>query len=454
MKIAIVGTGYVGLVSGVCFAAKGHSVICVDNDPRVVEALNADQPHIFEIGLDTLLAEVRQAGRFVVTQDLWTALSQVELVMIAVGTPSVNGVIDLTHVEAAARSIGEYLKVNDRHLSIVVKSTVVPGTTDTAVRQALESASGRKHPAFGLGMNPEFLREGDAISDFDDPDRIVLGYEDQATLERLELLYEPWQAEKLRVNTRTAELIKYANNVLLATQISTVNEIANLAAAVGGIDIMDVVEGVQLDKRWNPILPDATRAQPGILSYLVPGCGFGGSCFPKDVQALRSLGEQFRLPMRILNAVLDVNDVQPIQVIEILGRALPDLSTKRVLVLGLAFKPGTDDVRESASLKVVSALAAKARAVVAHDPIATAKFKQALGSAARAVVFVPSWREEIAKADVIVVATKWPEYQALLEHDLSGKVLFDARRAFSPNQAAGAKYLSIGLRMASASVSL
>jgi len=450
MKIAIIGTGYVGLVSGVCFAAKGHSVICVDSDPGVVACLNSGKPHIFEVGLNELLAEVREAGRFVVTQDLVSALDQVDLVMIAVGTPSINGVIDLRYVESVARSIGAYLKANDRHLSIVVKSTVVPGTTDTVVRKAIEEASGRPFPAFGLGMNPEFLREGDAISDFDKPDRIVLGFDDDATLARMEVLYEPWNVDKVRVNTRTAELIKYANNALLATQISVVNEIANLAAAVGGIDIMNVLEGVHLDKRWNPVLADGTRAAPGILTYLVPGCGFGGSCFPKDVQALRSQGEQLNLPMPVLNAVLNINDAQPNQVIEILGRAVPNLSTKRVLVLGLSFKPGTDDVRESASLKIVDALASKAHTVVAHDPIAIDNFRDALGRAADTVIFVRSWHDEVAKADVIVVATIWPEYRALADHDLSGKVMFDARRAFLPSQFAGAGYLSIGRRVATA----
>lgn len=448
MKIAIIGTGYVGLVSGVCFAAKGHSVICVDSDPRVVESLNAGKPHIFEIGLSELLEDVRAAGRFVVTQDLAGALDQVELVMIAVGTPSTNGIIDLKHIESASRSIGAYLKDNDRHLSVVVKSTVVPGTTDTVVRKAIEEVSGRKFPAFGLGMNPEFLREGDAISDFDKPDRIVLGHDDDVTLARMEVLYEPWNVDKVRVNTRTAELIKYANNALLATQISAVNEIANLAAAVGGIDIMNVLQGVHLDKRWNPILADGSRAAPTILTYLVPGCGFGGSCFPKDVQALRSQGEQFNLPMPVLNAVLDINEAQPNQVIDILDRAVPDLSTKRVLVLGLSFKPGTDDVRESASLKIVNALAAKARTVVAHDPIAIDNFRHALGQASEKVTFVPAWHDEVAKADVIVVATVWPEYRTLADHDLSGKVLFDARRAFQPSQFAGADYLSIGRRLA------
>jgi len=249
MKLAIVGTGYVGLVSAVCLAAKGHSVICVDKSDAVVATLNAGNPHIFEIGLPELLGEVLAAKRFTVTQDLIAALDQVELVIVAVGTPSKDGIIDLSFIKEVSREIGAYLKNRDRHISVVIKSTVVPGTTDTVVKRTIEEASGKTFPAFGLGMNPEFLREGDAISDFANPDRIVLGHEDEHTLALLEELYAGWEVDKVRVNTRTAEMIKYANNALLATQISAINEIANLSAALGGIDVMDVVAGVHADKR-------------------------------------------------------------------------------------------------------------------------------------------------------------------------------------------------------------
>lgn len=448
MKLAIVGTGYVGLVSGVCLAAKGHDVTCVDINPSIVERLNRAEPTIYEVGLPELLKKVCDSGNFRATTRIAEALEGSDLVLIAVGTPSENGVIDLKYIRQVAGEIGAYIKTAGRHISVVVKSTVVPGTTDTAVREELEAASGLKHPAFGLGMNPEFLREGEAIEDFAEPDRIVLGNEDPQTLVRLEELYAPWDVDKVRVNTRTAEMIKYANNALLATQISAVNEIANLAAALGGIDVLDVVGGVHLDKRWNPILEGGARAKPQILTYLVPGCGFGGSCFPKDVQALRSQGEQQGLSMRLMNAVLDVNDAQPSQVLDIVERDMPDLSGKRVLVLGLAFKPGTDDVRESASLKIVDQLVSKGADVVAHDPIAIDHFKKAVGPAGDKVRFVEAWETEVAPADVVIVATKWPDYASLTSQDLSGKLLFDARRMFSPSQVGGAQYLSIGRRIA------
>ena len=340
MRVCIVGTGYVGLVTGVCLATKGHDVTCVDHDPAIVVSLNEGRPHIFEEGLPELLTLARATGRFTATADLESGLDGAKIAMIAVGTPFVNGVVDLSYVRGAARDIGAYIGKTDRHICVVMKSTVLPCTTDTVVREEIEVASGKRFPAFGLGMNPEFLREGNAIVDFMGPDRIVLGYEDSATLDCLEALYAPWAVDKIRMRTRSAELLKYSNNALLACQISAINEIANLAAAIGGIDIMDVVKGLHLDKRWNPILPNGKRAEPEILTYLIPGCGFGGSCFPKDVQALRAQGEQLGLPMRLLNAVLEINDAQPEQVVAILHEELHGLGGRNILVLGLAFKPG------------------------------------------------------------------------------------------------------------------
>ncbi len=445
MKIAVAGTGYVGLVSGVCLASRGHEVVCVDLNPDIVRRLNAGEPTIYERGLPDLLGEVRAAERFRATTDLAEALEDADAVIIAVGTPSENGVIDLKYIRAVSREIGQWIGAHDRFLSVIVKSTVIPGTTDTVVREELEQASGKTIGQFGLGMNPEFLREGEAIEDFAYPDRIVLGHEDARTLAVLEEIYASWDVDKVRVNTRTAELIKYANNALLATQISAVNEIANLAAALGGIDVLDVMRGVHLDKRWNPLVSEG-RANPQILTYLVPGCGFGGSCFPKDVQALRSQGEQQGLSMNLLNAVLDVNERQPFQVIDILRRERGSLQGLRVLLLGLAFKPETDDVRESASLKIAAALLDEGAKVIAHDPIATPHFRQAFGARAEEIGFVEDWHAELADSAVVIIATKWPEYGALTKQDLSGKAVFDARRTLDPNGLVNAQYLSIGRR--------
>ena len=281
MRLCVIGTGYVGLVSGVCLAAKGHRVTCVDRNPEVVAALNEGRAHFFEEGLAGLLASVLSTNCFAVTDNLERGLDGAEIAMIAVGTPSVEGVIDLGDVCGVARDIGAYIGKTDRHISVVVKSTVLPCTTDTVVRKEIEAASGKYFPAFGLGMNPEFLREGNAVADFMEPDRIVMGFEDGATLERLERLYAPWNADKICIRTRSAELLKYTNNFMLACQISAINEIANLAAAIGGIDIMDVVEGLHLDKRWNPILPDRGRAQPESSHTSFLAAGSVGVAFPR-----------------------------------------------------------------------------------------------------------------------------------------------------------------------------
>ncbi len=446
MRVTVIGTGYVGLVSGVCLAAKGHTVICVDRNPEIVATLARGVPHIHERGLPALLTECLAAGRFSATADLEAALAGSDGVIVAVGTPSENGVIDLTYVREAARQVGRFIGSVERFVPVIVKSTVIAGTTDTVVREEIERASGKRLGQFGLGMNPEFLREGEAIEDFMQPDRIVLGHEDEGTLAFLEELYAPWPVDKLRVNCRTAELIKYSNNAMLALQISAVNEIANLAAALGGIDILDVMKGVHLDKRWSPIEGER-RISPHILTYLIPGCGFGGSCFPKDVQALRSQGEQLGQEMAILNGVLSVNAAQPDQVVATLRRELGALSGRRCLVLGLAFKPETDDVRESASFPIVRGLLSEGAEVVAHDPIAAEPFRKAFGEIPLRLRFADRWQEEVAGADIVVIATKWDEYRAVAGCDLAGKALFDARRLLSPEQAGGARYLSIGRRL-------
>jgi UDPglucose 6-dehydrogenase/GDP-mannose 6-dehydrogenase len=447
MKIAVFGTGYVGLVSGVCLAAKGHDVACLDVRAGVVEKLNRAQPHIHEPGLPELLRNVITEKRFRATLSREEALRDAALILIAVGTPSAEGKIDLQHIATAAKQIGQALKAASRFVAVVVKSTVVPGTTDGLVRSVLEESSGMKLGRFGLGMNPEFLREGNAVEDFMNPDRIVLGHEDAETRRLLGELYLPWSCEKLEVNTRTAEMIKYANNCLLATQISAVNELANLCARIGNVDVLQVMAGVHLDKRWNPPGPGGRRVNPAILSYLLPGCGFGGSCFPKDVQALRTLGRELGLPMSLLQAVLDVNDRQPSQVVSLLDAKLRPLAGKKVLVLGLAFKPDTDDVRESASLTIIRELVAQGCVVSAHDPEAAENARQELAGTPFAPV--QDWQSAVGGVDAVVVATKWPEYAKLkapaLAEAVKGKVIMDARRMFGPDDFPN--YLAIGRRM-------
>lgn len=447
MKIAIVGTGYVGLVSGVCLAYKNHQVTCVDLRTEVVEQLNKGIPHIYEIGLEEILQAVVSNKNFKATSDIKSALSENDVVIVAVGTPSENGEIDLTQIGNVAKTIGGFIKTSQKYLSVVIKSTVVPGTTDTFVRQKIEEFSGKQLGGFGLGMNPEFLREGNAIEDFLYPDRIVMGSEDEITRQRLEEIYAPWNCDKIFVNTRTAEMIKYANNTVLACLISLNNELANLASLLGNIDYKDVVQGVSADKRWSPILKDGTRVTPQITSYLVPGAGFGGSCFPKDVQAIRTQGMKVGLPMKMTNAVLDVNDQQPSSAIKILESKAGSFKGKKILFLGIAFKPDTDDIRESSAVKILDYLLKQDAAIIAHDPIA---FEHAgkLYKDTPNLTIVKDWRPYISNTDIIVIGTNWSEYCDLLTFDrdnhLKGKVIFDSKRLFTKKDIVNADYCTIG----------
>jgi UDPglucose 6-dehydrogenase len=445
VNISIIGTGYVGLVSGVCLASKGHDVTCVDVNTEIVNKLNKGIATIYEKDLQSLLTKTLKQNKFRATSNINDALHSASIVIIAVGTPSKNENIDLSYVQKVSQIIGNYIKHSNKFLAVIVKSTVVPGTTDTFIRKEIENFSSKKIGQFGLGMNPEFLREGKAVEDFINPDRIILGYETDKTLSLLKELYMPWNVDKLFVNSRTAELIKYTNNFLLATQISAINEIANFASALGGVDIMEVVNGIHLDKRWNPAV-NGIRSNPEILKYLVPGCGFGGSCFPKDINALKSQGKKIGVEMIVAESIININNKQPYQVIKIIEKEFKKLSEKKILLLGLAFKPETDDVRESPAIKIITDLLKKKAFVTAHDPEATENFKLMFNSIASKINFVKNWKDVIDSNDIIIITTPWDEYQFLKNFDLKAKLIIDAKSAFSSNSFKNAIYRSIGTR--------
>ena len=332
MKISIIGTGYVGLVTGACLAEKGHQVTCVDINPDRVAALNRAEAPIYEAGLEDLLRKHVGKG-LSATTDLASAVLNTELTLIAVGTPFNGKEIDLTAVLGATKQIGAALKQKSSYHLVVVKSTVVPGTTDQHVLPALETSSGKKAGAdFGVGMNPEFLSEGEAVNDFLCPDRIVLGGIDQRSTDVLAELYEPFPADvpRLRTNTRTAEMIKYASNSLLATLISFSNELANLGSALGGIDTVEVMRGVHLSMYFRSRNKDGL---PPITSFLKAGCGFGGSCLPKDVSALIAHGHKAATSMRMLESVIRINEEQPKRTVALLRKHWASLKGIRVAVL-------------------------------------------------------------------------------------------------------------------------
>lgn len=445
MKIAVAGTGYVGLVSGVCLAAKGHEVVCVDLDEQKVDKINRGEPPIYEIGLEELLKE--NIGKNLrASTDLRSAVIESDLSLIAVGTPFDGSAIDVSFIRQVAREIGAALRERDAYHMVVVKSTVVPGTTDDVVLPILERESNKKAGVhFGVGMNPEFLREGDAISDFMNPDRIVVGGNDERARDLLASVYDPFDGvEIVRTNPKTAEMIKYAANSLLATLISFSNEIGNLCASIGEIDAQDVMRGVHLDKRFSPILQDGTRIFPSSNTYLEAGCGFGGSCFPKDVKALIAHGKRHGEEMALLDSVIAVNATQPAKMLEMLDKHIPNRKGVSVAVLGLAFKPGTDDMRESPAIPVVQALAEEGAVIRAFDPIAADEARHTFSDVK--MEFATSVEEAVADAEAVLLMTRWDEFAVL--PDIVAKldpvpVVIDGRRMLAKDSVP--RYEGIGL---------
>ncbi len=445
MKVSVIGTGYVGLVSGVCLAEKGHQVVCVDIDQEKVDKINQAIPPIYERGLEELLRKNVHVN-LEATTDLHKAVLKTDLSLIAVGTPFDGSAIDLKYIEEVSRQIGQVLRDKAGYHVVVVKSTVVPGTTDDVVRPILEETSGKKAgPDFGVGMNPEFLREGEAVQDFMFPDRIVLGGIDDKTLNVLEELYSVFEGvDKIRTTPKTAEMIKYAANSLLATMISFSNEIANLCAALGGIDVVEVMRGVHLDKRLSPILPTGDRIVPAFTTYIEAGCGFGGSCFPKDVKALIAHGKKVGRPMQLLDSVIEINEQQPQQVLALLKKHFPSLKGVPVAVLGLAFKPGTDDIRESPAIPIVHELVAQEAKIKAYDPVAKQEAQKLFGN--HRIEYCDDLAQTLEDVQAVVLLTRWEEFKRipeLLKHLDPQPLFIDGRRMLDKNSIA--RYDGIGL---------
>jgi len=427
MRVTVVGTGYVGLVTGACLAHLGHDVTCVDTAPDRVAAVNQGRPPFFEPGLEEILAAAIHAGRLRACDSAAAAVAASDIAMLAVGTPSRQGEIDLSYLSAAAEEVGKGLRDRGGYRVVVVKSTVVPGTTDTLVRGILERASTLRAGEFGLAMNPEFLREGSAVADFLEPDRIVIGEWDQGSGHVLADLYRSFDCPKVFTTLRNAEMTKYASNALLATLVSFANEFAALCEATPDTDVEEVLTGLFLDRRLSPILR-GERVVPGILAYLRAGCGFGGSCLPKDVAALRDFARKRGLTPRLLDAVEAVNTARPLQLVSMTEEALGSLRGASIAVLGLAFKPGTDDLRDSPALAVIAQLRERGAEVRGYDPLISAA-----SSAIPGIQVCRSAKEALAEADAAIVVTAWPEFAELDWSDLCRKmrrpVLIDGRNA-------------------------
>lgn len=450
MKLCVVGTGYVGLVSGTCLAESGHEVVCVDVDADKVARINRGDPPIHEEGLEPLLK--KHAGRKLkATTSLADAMKGADVALICVGTPFDGKLIDLKYVRQVAREIGAVLKTSNDYCVVTVKSTVVPGTTDTVVREELEQASGKKAgPDFGLGMNPEFLAEGVAVRDFMYPDRIVVGGIDERSTSTLAAMYAGFAGTPIvKTTPRTAEMIKYTSNAFMATMISFSNEIARICDGVGDLDVAEVLKGVHLMKHLNVRDAQGQAKMASASSFLWSGCGFGGSCFPKDVKAIAAHADKRGVATPLLDSVLEINRTQPQRMIDLLVQRLGDVTGKRVVVLGLAFKPGTDDVRESPALAIIDSLVRAGATVIAHDPIAIETGRRGLadfGVDVGKVGFEADLKQAVDGADAVLLITSWPDYRdvpALLAGAGKAIPLIDGRRYLARDSVAD--YSGIGL---------
>ena len=440
MRITMIGTGYVGLVTGTCLAEVGNEVLCLDVDPRKIDILEKGGVPIHEPGLEPMIHRNVAAGRLRFTTDVDAAVGHASVQFIAVGTPpDEDGSADMQYVTQAARNIGRRMT---QWTLVVDKSTVPVGTADRVHATIVEELAARGvHVPFAVASNPEFLKEGAAVEDFMRPDRIVVGADDEQAIAVLRTIYAPFQRshERLLVmDLRSAELTKYAANAMLATRIWFMNELANLAERLGA-DIEAVRQGIGSDPRigWQ---------------FLYPGAGYGGSCFPKDVRALQHTAARAGAPLRVLAAVEAANEAQKkVLVDKIVARFGDDLSGRRFAIWGLAFKPNTDDMREAPSRVVIDALARRGAAIAAYDPVAMDEARRLLHETPR-LAFASNPIAACEGADALVIVTEWKEFRSPdfegLKRRMKHALIFDGRNLYEPEvvRAAGFEHVSIGRR--------
>jgi UDPglucose 6-dehydrogenase/GDP-mannose 6-dehydrogenase len=428
MKIVVVGAGFVGLVTGACFAGHGHDVVCVETNPSRLAMVKRGEPPFFEPGLPELLTAGLASGKFSIAERIDNTVDDCDLVFIAVGTPNAEERIDLSQIEAAARSIGAAIARSKSYTVVVVKSTVVPGTTAGPIRAALEQSSGMvAGKDFGLCMNPEFLRQGVAVDDFMHSDRLVLGAIDERSGAALLRAYAGFDCPKLQTTLQNAEMSKYTSNVLLATLISFSNEIASICERMPLTDVEFVMDALSLDRRLSPIV-DGKRVSPEILGYLRAGSGFGGSCLPKDISALRQTARDHDIAPRLMDAVISVNAGRPANLLKIAERSIGGLSGRKVALLGLTFKPGTDDLRDSPALSILKLLLDAGSKVAAFDPLVDPQARAGIDPRADVV---GAAEDALKGADIAIIATAWPEFAALdwteMSRTMARPVVVDGR---------------------------
>ena len=427
MQVHVIGAGYVGLVTALALTEFGNVVTCWDLNPLTIKNLSAGNPHFYEPGLKEILERslTKKLIHFAHI-DEYSIDSEIDLVFIAVGTPSFNSSIDLSFVKAASQLIARNLSLNCCP-TVVVKSTVTPGTTLNLVKPILQEGCKCSPELISVAMNPEFLREGSAVRDSLSPDRIVIGCDDDAGFDRLTQLYDSFGSKIVRTTPSTAEFSKYSNNVYLALQISMANELSRIANLDPSICLHDAFNIIKADHRWHGNNDPLSGSSP-ITSYLYPGCGFGGSCFPKDVEAIANHAHVYQVETPILDAILEVNNSQPSYSLGLIQDWLAESSCP-VLILGIAFKPETDDCRESPALKIINTLVGCGHSIILHDPLVNLQESVLPRYSSSSVSAVKSLEEGVQLAEVIIVCTPWSDYHRLhaFQAKYPSKKIYDVR---------------------------
>jgi UDPglucose 6-dehydrogenase len=437
----ILGLGYVGLTMALSMAERNLKTFGVDEDRKKMGLISSGRSPIFEPMVEELISKEIKAGMFVITDNIQDAMENSSITFVTVGTPSLpDGSIDVEPIKKATESIGKTLRKIVQYHLIVIRSTVIPGTTEKVIMPTLETKSGKKcGKDFGLCVNPEFLSEGSALEDMRKPSRIVIGEYDEKSGNMLETFYRRFYLKDLprliRTSLTNAELIKYANNSFLATKISFINSIANLCEKISNADVEIVAEALALDPRIGTL-------------FLNAGLGWGGSCFPKDLRAITKFARSKRMNLPIIEAAMRVNELQPISAVTKARRALGELKGKRIAILGLAFKPRTDDIREAVSIKIITKLIKEGAKITAYDPIAMDNAQKIFG---KKISLAESARKCIAQADCAILVTEWDEFKNLNPEDFKAEmnkpILVDGRRIYDAKEfSKKLDYYAIGLK--------
>ncbi len=430
MNLCVVGTGYVGLVSGVCFAELGNKVICVDVSKEKIDKLNNGIMPIYEENLEGMCNRNRLAGRIEFTTNLEYGIKNSDIIFIAVGTPSLpGGQADLSQVEMVAKNITQYMNA----YKIIVNKSTVPVGTQKWVKKIIQENRVNEHN-FDVVSNPEFLREGTAIYDTMHPDRVVIGAENEKSAKIMSKLHEPFKASIMVTDPESAEMIKYAANAFLATKITFMNEIANICERIGA-DVSEVAKGMGMDSRISE-------------KFLNAGIGFGGGCFPKDIKALVKIGERVGYDFKVVKSVIQANNLQKLRPLKKLRMAMPEIKGNTIGILGLAFKPNTDDIREASSIAIINEIQKMGGKAKVYDPAAMETAKKVL----KDVEFAPSAYDAVKDVDAIILATEWKEFKELdlnkVRKLAKGNVFIDGRNVFDNKTMSqlGFKYYCIGKR--------